>query len=136
MQPNQAGAGYRSAMPSRSVSKSHRQFAEMAVQAVLAVADLERKDVDFELIKVRRRAKLSYAAPTARSDHPPPLQSRRRCGLQMDGKVGGSLEDSRLVYGVVIDKDISHPQMDKEIRDARIWCVAGRLKGHGCGGSR
>ena len=40
----------------------------------------------------------------------------------MDGKVGGSLEDSRLVRGVVIDKDISHPQMPKEIRDARI-CI-------------
>ena len=40
----------------------------------------------------------------------------------MDGKVGGSLEDTRLVRGVVIDKDISHPQMPKEIRDARIWC--------------
>ena len=39
----------------------------------------------------------------------------------MDGKVGGSLEDTRLVKGVVIDKDISHPQMPKEIRDARIW---------------
>ena len=36
----------------RSVSKSHRQFAEIAVQAVLAVADLGRRDVDFELIKV------------------------------------------------------------------------------------
>lgn len=61
----------------------------MAVDAVLSVADLERKDVDFELIKV-------------------------------DGKVGGSLQDSKLVYGVVVDKDISHPQMPKEIRDARL----------------
>ena len=51
-----------------SVSKSHEQFAKIAVDAVLSVADLERKDVDFELIKV-------------------------------DGKVGGSLEDSLLVKG-------------------------------------
>ena len=61
----------------------------MAVDAVLAVADRERKDVDFELIKV-------------------------------DGKVGGSLADSRLVYGVVVDKDFSHPQMPREVRDAKI----------------
>ena len=39
----------------------------------------------------------------------------------MDGKVGGSLEDTQLVYGVVVDKEISHPQMPKEIRDAKIW---------------
>ena len=61
----------------------------MAVDAVMAVADLERKDVDFELIKV-------------------------------DGKVGGSLSDSKLVRGVVVDKDFSHPQMPREVRDAKI----------------
>jgi T-complex protein 1 subunit epsilon len=73
----------------RSVSKSHDQFAKIAVDAVLSVADLERKDVDFELIKV-------------------------------DGKVGGSLEDSLLVQGVIVDKDFSHPQMPDEVRDAKL----------------
>lgn len=59
------------------------------MNAVLSVADLERKDVDFELIKV-------------------------------DGKVGGSLEDTILVKGVVIDKDMSHPQMPRQVNDAKI----------------
>ncbi len=72
-----------------SVSKSHDQFAKIAVDAVLSVADLERKDVDFELIKV-------------------------------DGKVGGALEDSLLVKGVIIDKDFSHPQMPDEVLDAKL----------------
>ncbi|KAI8848634.1 chaperonin Cpn60/TCP-1 family [Chytridium lagenaria] len=79
----------KTSLGSKIVSKCHDQFAEMAVNAVLSVADLERKDVDFELIKI-------------------------------DGKVGGSLQDSKLVYGVVVDKDISHPQMVREIRDAKI----------------
>ena len=57
-------------------------MAEIAVDAVMAVADLDRKDVDFELIKV-------------------------------DSKVGGKLEDTQLVRGVVVDKDFSHPQMPK-----------------------
>ena len=65
-----------------SVNKCHRQMAEIAVNAVLSVADMERKDVDFELIKV-------------------------------EGKVGGKMEDTILVKGVVIDKDFSHPQMPK-----------------------
>lgn len=56
---------------------------------MLSVADFERKDVDFELIKV-------------------------------DGKVGGSLEDSLLVHGVIVDKDFSHPQMPDEVRDAKL----------------
>ncbi|CAG8551711.1 11993_t:CDS:10, partial [Ambispora leptoticha] len=74
---------------SKIVSKHHEQFAKIAVDAVLSVADLERKDVDFELIKV-------------------------------DGKVGGSLADTMLVKGVVVDKDMSHPQMPRQIRDAKI----------------
>ncbi|KAI8970832.1 T-complex protein 1 subunit epsilon [Pilobolus umbonatus] len=74
---------------SKIVSKFHEKYADIAVEAVLSVADLERKDVDFELIKV-------------------------------DGKVGGSLEDTILVKGVVVDKDMAHPQMPREVRDARI----------------
>ena len=72
-----------------SVSKAHDQFAQIAVDAVLSVADLERHDVNFELIKV-------------------------------DGKVGGSLEDTLLVKGVIVDKDFSHPQMPDEVKDAKL----------------
>jgi T-complex protein 1 subunit epsilon len=67
----------------------HDHFAKIAVDAILSVADLERKDVDFELIKV-------------------------------DGKLGGSLEDTLLVKGVIVDKDFSHPQMPDEVRNAKI----------------
>ncbi|ORY81604.1 chaperonin-containing T-complex epsilon subunit Cct5 [Protomyces lactucae-debilis] len=74
---------------SKIVSKAHDQFSQIAVDAVLAVADLQRKDVDFEFIKV-------------------------------DGKTGGSLEDTVLVKGVVIDKDFSHPQMPHSVKDAKI----------------
>merc|ERR1719450_2098861 len=66
-------------------------MAEIAVDAVLSVADLERRDVNLDLIK-------------------------------MDGKVGGRLEDTRLVRGIVIDKDMSHPQMTKDITNAKL-CV-------------
>jgi T-complex protein 1 subunit epsilon len=79
----------KTSLGSKIVSKAHDQFAQIAVDAVLSVADLERKDVDFELIKV-------------------------------DGKAGGSLEDSLLVKGVIVDKDFSHPQMPNEVRDAKI----------------
>lgn len=74
---------------SKIVNRCHRQFAKIAVDAVLQVADMEKRDVNFELIK-------------------------------MDGKVGGRLEDSILVKGVLLDKDMSHPQMDKTLKDAKI----------------
>jgi T-complex protein 1 subunit epsilon len=77
------------ALGSKVVSKFQRQLAEIAVKAVLSVADLERKDVNFDLIKVV-------------------------------GKAGGSLEDTKFINGIVIDKDFSHPQMVKEVKDAKI----------------
>ncbi|KAI5950543.1 CCT5 [Candida margitis] len=79
----------KTSLGSKIVSKAHDHFAHMAVDAVLAVADIDRKDVDFELIKVEK-------------------------------KVGGSVEDSKLIKGVLLDKDFSHPQMPKEIRDCKI----------------
>ncbi|KAL9113579.1 MAG: hypothetical protein Q9227_002317 [Pyrenula ochraceoflavens] len=79
----------KTSLGSKIVSKAHDQFAQISVDAVLSVADLERKDVDFELIKV-------------------------------DGKVGGTLEDSLLVKGVVVDKDFSHPQMPDQVKDAKL----------------
>lgn len=76
---------------SKIVSKCKRKLAEIAVKAVLTVADLERKDVNFDLIK-------------------------------LEGKTGASIEDTELIEGLLIDKDISHPQMKKEIKDAKI-CI-------------
>eukprot|EP00249_Psilotum_nudum_P008751 c21487_g1_i1 orf=361-1968(-) len=76
-------------LSSKIVNRCKRMLAEIAVKAVLAVADLERKDVNLDLIKV-------------------------------EGKVGGKLEDTELVWGIVVDKDMSHPQMPKRIEDAKI----------------
>jgi len=74
---------------SKIINKCHDQMAKIAVDAVMAVADLETKDVNFELIKV-------------------------------EAKVGGQMEDSMLVKGVIIDKDFSHPQMPKQLKDVKI----------------
>jgi len=73
---------------SKIINKCHDQMAKIAVDAVLAVADLEKKDVNFELIKV-------------------------------EAKVGGAMEDSMLVKGVIVDKDFSHPQMPKELKNVK-----------------
>jgi len=66
------------ALGSKVVSKNKSDLAKIAVEAVLSVADLERKDVIFDLIKVH-------------------------------GKTGESLEQTRLINGILIEKDISHP---------------------------
>jgi T-complex protein 1 subunit epsilon len=74
---------------SKIVNKYKQKMAQIAVDAVLSVADLDRKDVNLDLIKIV-------------------------------SKVGGSLEDTKLIKGIIIDKDFSHPQMPKEVKDAKI----------------
>jgi len=64
-------------------------FSRICVDAVLSVADRDRCDVNFELIRVH-------------------------------GKSGGRVEDSRLIRGVVVDKELSHCQMDKVWHNAKI----------------
>ncbi|PPR83901.1 hypothetical protein GOBAR_AA36809 [Gossypium barbadense] len=76
-------------LSSKIVNRCKRHLAEISVKAVLSVADLERKDVNLDMIKV-------------------------------EGKVGGKLEDTELIYGITVDKDMSHPQMPKQIEDAKI----------------
>jgi T-complex protein 1 subunit epsilon len=76
-------------LSSKIVSRHKDAFAKICVDAVMAVADLERRDVNLDLIKIV-------------------------------GKVGGKMEDTALVDGIVIDKDMSHPQMAKSIEDAKI----------------
>lgn len=40
--------------------------------------------------------------------------------IKMVGKPGGSMEDTQLIHGIVLDKEMSHPQMTKDIKDAKI----------------
>jgi len=77
------------ALGSKVVSSRKDQLARISVDAVLSVANLERRDVNFDLIKV-------------------------------EGKVGGKLEDTALIRGIIVDKDFSHPQMPKVVRDVKM----------------
>merc|ERR1719272_2563434 len=77
------------ALGSKVVSAQKDQLGKICVDAVLSVALLDRRDVNFDLIKV-------------------------------EGKVGGKLEDSQLIHGIIVDKDFSHPQMPKTVKDAKM----------------
>jgi len=79
----------RTTLSSKIVSRCHDKMARIAVDAVLSVANLERKDVNFDLI-------------------------------QYQVKVGGRMEDTALVEGIILDKPIAHPQMKKEFTNAKI----------------
>jgi thermosome len=79
------------AITGKGAEASKDVFANLAVNAVLAVVDTEngKKTVDVEDIKVEK-------------------------------KVGGSVEDSLLIEGMVIDKERVHTNMPKKVTDAKI----------------
>jgi T-complex protein 1 subunit epsilon len=77
------------ALGSKIVSTRQEELSRICVDAVLSVADLEHRDVNFDMIKV-------------------------------EGKVGGKLEDTMLIRGIIVDKDFSHPQMPKLVKDAKM----------------
>lgn len=78
-------------LSSKIINVYKRKMAQIAVDAVLSVADIEKKDVNFDMIK-------------------------------MEGKPGGRLEETELIHGIVIDKEFSHPQMPKELKDVKM-CI-------------
>jgi T-complex protein 1 subunit epsilon len=79
----------RSTLNSKVINRDRDHLAEICVDAVLSVADLDRKDVNLDLIKV-------------------------------EGKVGAKLSDTCLVKGIVLDKDFSHPQMPRTLKNPKI----------------
>lgn len=78
-------------LSSKIVNVEKRRMAQIAVDAVTKVCNWERRDVNFDLIK-------------------------------MQIKVGGKLEETCLIDGVVLDKNFSHPQMPKVVKDAKV-CI-------------
>ncbi|RLE75909.1 MAG: thermosome subunit, partial [Thermoprotei archaeon] len=79
------------AMHGKAVSGVREYLAEMAVKAVKQIAE-KRGD---EWV-----ADIDY--------------------VQLIKKQGGSLRDSQLVYGVIIDKEVVHPGMPKRVEKAKI----------------
>lgn len=76
-------------LSSKVVAQSKKKLAQIAVDAVLSVADLERRDVNFDLIKIV-------------------------------SKTGESIDKTELIKGIALDKELSHPQMEKTLKNAKI----------------
>lgn len=76
-------------LSSKIINVYKRKMAQIAVDAVVAVADFENNDVNFDMIR-------------------------------LEGKPGGRLEETELIQGIVIDKEFSHPQMPKDLKDVKL----------------
>mmetsp|Transcript_27099 Transcript_27099/g.61670 ORF Transcript_27099/g.61670 Transcript_27099/m.61670 type:complete len:512 (-) Transcript_27099:8-1543(-) len=87
----------KTAMNSKIINRSKDKLSEITLKSVLAIADIKRRDVNFDFVKI-------------------------------EGKIGGSLENSMLINGIIIEKEFSHCQMPKKINDARICLVTEPLE--------
>jgi len=82
------------AMISKAVSGSRGLFAELAVEAVSAVAEEKNGGYSVDIDNV-----------------------------QVVKKQGGSMEDTEMITGIIIDKEPVNPQMPKKVPDAKIALI-------------
>ena len=82
------------AMISKSVSASRNILADISVKAVLSIA--EKKDGKFEV---------------------------DQDNIQIVKKVGGSMEDSAMISGIIVDKEVVHSGMPKKVEKAKIALI-------------
>ena len=87
------------AMISKSVSASREHLANIAVKAVLAVA--EKRDGKF----------------TVDQDN-----------IQIVKKQGASMEDTQLIEGIIVDKEVVHSGMPKKVEKAKIALIDSALE--------
>jgi len=90
----------RTAMISKSVSASRDLLADVAVKAVSAVAE--------------KRADGSWVVDDD--------------NIQVVKKQGGSMDDTRMIAGIIVDKEAVHPAMPKKVEKAKIALVDSALE--------
>jgi len=89
----------KTSMQTKLVRKDSNHLAELVVKAVLAVA--ERNEDNF----------------TVDEDD-----------IKVEKKAGGSIKDCNIIQGIVLDKEIVHGGMPKEIKDAKIALINSALE--------
>jgi archaeal chaperonin len=97
----------RTSMASKMVSGKSATLADIAVDAILKVAE-EYKTEDND---TRRNGRTRKGGSKYKVD----LDN-----IKVEKKAGASINDTRLVEGIVLDKEIAHGGMPKRIEDARI----------------
>ncbi len=87
------------AMTGKSAERASEHLADIAVQAVKMVMDENNGKIEVD------------------TDN-----------IQIEKKHGGSIEDTELIKGIIIDKEVVHPGMPKHLKDAKIALVDSALE--------
>lgn len=89
-------------MASKIVSADSKELSEMVVDAVLAVAERGGNDNDQYKVDIDN--------------------------IKVEKKAGGSIQDTKLIHGVVLDKEVVHGGMPKRIENAKIAVINSALE--------
>ena len=86
-------------LETKSAAESRDHFAKLAVKAVKQIADSRDGKVTADIDRVK-----------------------------VLKKKGESMEQSELVRGIVVDKEVSHPQMPKQVKNAKIALLNAKVE--------
>lgn len=98
----------KTSMESKIVSVDSDILADLSVRAVLAVATTPKT--------------------LAPSNNNHPYLSVELENIKIQKKPGGAMRDSSLVQGIIIDKEVGHPEMQKRVSDAKILLLNSALE--------
>lgn len=87
------------AMTGKSAEKASKELSELAVKAINKIADVKGSEVDIDTDNVK-----------------------------IEKKEGGSINDTQLIDGIVIDKEVVHSAMPKAVRNAKIALLDSALE--------
>ena len=94
----------KTSMASKLVSGESADLAKIVVQAVLNVAEERIEEREGETRQQQQQKKFRIDVDN----------------IKVEKKTGGSLNDTQLIYGIVLDKEVVHGGMPKRIEGAKI----------------
>jgi archaeal chaperonin len=94
----------KTSMASKLVSGESADLAKIVVQAVLNVAEERIDEREGETLQQQQQKKFRIDVDN----------------IKVEKKAGGSLNDTQLIYGIVLDKEVVHGGMPKRIEGAKI----------------
>ncbi len=82
------------AMTGKSSEKASKELAALAVKAIKRVAEIKDNEIEIDTDNIK-----------------------------LEKKEGGSINDTRLIDGIIIDKEVVHPAMPKRVENAKIALI-------------
>jgi thermosome len=124
------------------IVEGYKKAAEKALE-ILQNLSMDIRPDDENMLKLVALTSIRTKATAGTSDHLGTLATKavRQIIEERNGKItadidrikvlkkkGESMAQSELVKGIVVDKEISHPQMPKQVRNAKIALVNAKLE--------